>query len=92
MLVEAAAATARMKCVNDLSTQHARLTARRGTGRAQVAVAHSILVSAWMLTRDEPNQELGADWLARRNDEAHTRRLVAQLERLGHSVVLDPAA
>jgi transposase len=28
----------------------------------------------------------------RRNDEAHTRRLVAQLQRLGHTVVLDPAA
>ncbi|WP_205730022.1 IS110 family transposase [Blastococcus sp. TF02-8] len=69
MLVEAAAATARMKGVNYLSAQHARLTARRGTGRAQVAVAHSILVSAcWMLTRDEPFQELGADWLARRNE------------------------
>jgi hypothetical protein len=36
-----------------------------------------------MLTRDEPYQDLGPDWLARRNDEAHTRRLVAQLERLG---------
>ncbi len=46
MLVETAAATARMKGVNYLSAQHARLTARRGTGRAQVAVAHSILVSA----------------------------------------------
>jgi transposase len=93
MLVEAAAATARMKGTNYLSVQHARLTARRGTGRAQVAVAHSILVSAYyMLTRDEPYQELGADWLARRNTEAHTRRLVAQLEKLGHTVVLDPAA
>jgi transposase len=93
MLVEAAAATARMKGTNYLSAQHARLTARRGTGRAQVAVAHSILVSAYyMLTNDEPYRELGADWLARRNDEAHTRRLVAQLERLGHTVVLDPTA
>jgi transposase len=45
-----------------------------------------------MLTRDEPYNDLGADWLRRRNDEAHTRRLVAQLERLGHTVVLDPAA
>ena len=34
---------------------------------------------------------LGADWLARRNTEAHTRRLVAQPEKLGHTVVLDPA-
>jgi transposase len=93
MLVEAAAATARMKGTNYLSAQHARIAARRGTGRAQVAVAHSILVSAYyMLRNDEPYRELGADWLARRNTEAHTRRLVAQLEKLGHTVVLDPAA
>jgi hypothetical protein len=82
-----------MKGRNYLSTQHARLTARRGMGRAQVAVAHSILVSVYyILSRDEPYNDLGADWLARRNDEAHARRLVAQLERLGHRVVLDPAA
>ena len=62
---------------------------------AQVAVAHSILVSAyWMLTRDEPYRDLGPDWHVRRNAEAHTRRLVTQLERLGHTVALDqpPAA
>ncbi len=54
--------------------------------RAQLAVAHSIPVSAyWMLTRDQPHSDLGPDWLARRNDEAHARRLVAQLERLGHT-------
>jgi transposase len=93
MLVEAAGSVGRMKGRNYLSAQHARLTARRGMGRAAVAVAHSMLVSAYyILLRDEPYQELGADWLARRNDEAHTRRLVAQLERLGHTVVLDPAA
>jgi transposase len=45
-----------------------------------------------MLSRDEPYNDLGADWLARRNDEARARGLVAQLERLGHTVVLDPAA
>jgi transposase len=90
MLVEAAGSVGRMHGSNYLSAQHARLAKRRGTGRAQVAVAHSILVSAWhMLTKDEPYQDLGADWLARRNDEAHTRRLVAQLERLGHTVQLD---
>jgi hypothetical protein len=56
-------------------------------------VAHSILVSAYyILKNDEPYRELGADWLTRRNTEAHTRRLVAQLERLGHTVVLDPVA
>ena len=62
-------------------------------GRAQVAIARTILVSAyWMLKRDEPYHDLGADWHSRRNDEAHTRRLVAQLEHLGHTVTLSPAA
>ena len=37
--------------------------------------------------------ELGDDWFDRRNDTAaQTRRLVAQLQRLGHTVTLHPAA
>jgi transposase len=93
MLVEAAGSVGRMGGKNYLSAKHARLTRRRGMGRAQVAVAHSILVAAYyMLLRDEPYQDLGPDWHERRNREAHTRRLVAQLEHLGHTVVLDSAA
>jgi transposase len=91
MLVEAAGSVGRMKGANYLAAQHARLTSRRGRARAQVAVAHSTLVAAYyMLKNDEPYRDLGSHWLARRNDEAHTCRLVAQLERLGHTVVLDP--
>ena len=93
MLVEAAGSVGRMHGKNYLAAQHARLMRRRGMGRAQVAVAHSMLVAAyWMLKRDEPYHDLGADWHNRRNNEAHTRRLVAQLERLGHTVTLDSAA
>ena len=93
MLVEAAGSVGRMHGKNYLAAQHARLTKRRGMTRAQIAVAHSILTIAYyMLKRDEPYQDLGPEWLAKRNDEAHTRRLVAQLERLGHSVRIDPAA
>jgi transposase len=93
MLVEAAGSVGRMHGKNYLAAQHARLTRRRGMGRAQVAVAHSILVASyWMLKRDEPYHDLGADWHSRRTDEAHTRRLIAQLERLGHTVIIDPAA
>jgi transposase len=90
MLVESAGSVGRMHGKNYLAVQHARLTKRRGMGRAQVAVAHSILVAAyWMLTRDEPYRDLGPDWHVKRDAEAHTRRLVTQLERLGHSVTLD---
>jgi len=93
MLVEAAGSVGRMNGANYLSAQHARLTRRRGMGRAQVAVAHSILVCAYyILQRDEPYQDLGPDWLERRDKDAQTRRLVAQLQRLGHTVVIDPAA
>ena len=93
ILVEAAGSVGRMPGKNYLAVQHARLMKRRGMGRAQVAVAHSILVSAyWMLKRDEPYHELGADWHTRRNDQAHTRRLGRKLEHLGHTVIIDPAA
>src|SRR4051812_31957548 len=95
MLVESAGSVGRMHGKNYLDVQHARLTKRRGMGRAQVAVAHSILVSAyWMLKRDEPYRDLGPDWHVRRDAQAHTRRLVTQLERLGHTVTLQapPAA
>ena len=91
MLVEAAGSVGRMHGKNYLAVQHARLTRRRGMSRAQIAVAHSILITAYyMLKRDEPYHDLGPDWLAKRNEEAHTRRLVAQLEKLGHTVVIDP--
>jgi transposase len=42
MLVEAAGSVGRMHGKNYLAAQHARLMKRRGMGRAQVAVAHSI--------------------------------------------------
>ena len=92
MLVEAAGSASRSKNTY-LAAQQARLASRRGAKRAQVTVAHSILVSAYyMLERNEPYRDLGPDWLRHRHDQAHTRRLVAQLERLGHTVVLDPVA
>jgi transposase len=76
-----------------LGSQFARLASRRGRKRAAVAVAHSILVSAYyMLTRDEPYHDLGPQWFHHSDTQARTRRLVAQLEVLGHTVVLDPAS
>lgn len=93
MLVEAAGSVGRMHGSNYLAAQHARLVKRRGMGRANVAVAHSILVAAYhMLCRDQPYHDLGADWFDRHDKDARTRRLVNQLQRLGHTVHLDPVA
>lgn len=93
MLVEAAQSASRTKNTY-LAAQFAHIAARRGHNRAQVAVAHSILVAAyWMLVRDQPYADLGPTWLTDHGaEQARTRRLIQQLEALGHTVVLDPAA
>ena len=93
MLVEAANSAARSKHTY-LAAQHARIASRPGHNRAAMAVAHSMLVAAYyMLIRDEPYHDLGPTWLDEHaRNQASTRRLVTQLERLGHTVVLDPEA
>jgi transposase len=91
-LTEAAIAAVRTKDVY-LAAQYQRLRARRGHGRALGAVKHSILCACWhILTTGELYRELGGDYFTRRDPERATRRLVAQLERLGHQVTLQAAA
>jgi hypothetical protein len=45
-----------------------------------------------MLTTGETYRDLGGDYFTRRDPERQTRRLLAQLERLGHIVTITPAA
>jgi hypothetical protein len=45
-----------------------------------------------MLSTGETYRDLGEDFVARRNSKQTTRRLVAQLERLGHTVTIQEAA
>jgi hypothetical protein len=76
-----------------LAAQYHRLRARRGHGRALGAVKHSILCACWhMLATGEVYRELGGQYFTRRDPDRATRRLVAQLERLGHHVTLKAAA
>ena len=92
-LVEAAQAAGRSKNTY-LSAQYARVRGRRGPGRAAVAVGHSILVIVWhLLSTGEMYTDPGGDYFdRRRTSTAHQRRLVAQLEAMGHKVTLEPAA
>jgi transposase len=91
-LLEAAKAAAKTKNTY-LAAQYVRLRARRGANRATMAVAHSILTAAWhMLSTGETYADLGADYFARRDPTRQTKRLVAQLEQLGHTVTLQEAA
>jgi hypothetical protein len=45
-----------------------------------------------MLATGELYNDLGGDYIARRDPERQTRRLVAQLERLGHRISLQKRA
>jgi transposase len=77
-----------------LRSQFWRIAGRRGKNKAAVAVGHSILVIAWHILADQADyHELGGDWFAQRhNTAARQRWLVAQLEALGNTVTLTPAA
>ena len=91
-LTEAAQANTRSRDTY-LSAQYRRLKPRRGHKKAIGAVKHSIIVAAWhMLQTGEVYREAGGDYFTRLDPQKHARRLVAQLERLGHTVTLQEAA
>jgi transposase len=91
-LIEAAKAASRTRDTY-LAAQYQRLRIRRGANKATTAIAHSMLVAAWhMLQTGEIYTDPGSDYYTRRDPEKTTRRLIAQLERLGHTVTLQPAA
>jgi transposase len=74
-----------------LSTQFKRLAARRGSKRALIAVAHSLLVIGYHLqSRGCDYQELGGDYFDHLHAERLKRHLVKRLESLGVSVTLQP--
>ena len=75
-----------------LQAQYLRLRPRVGHGCALGAVKHSILCAIWhMLQTGELYNDLGGEYFRHRNPERQTRRLVAQLEALGHTVTLQEA-
>src|SRR3954454_20566509 len=76
-----------------LQALYRRKKAQIGHAKALGAVKHSIICACWhMLSNGELYNDLGGDYYARRNPERQTKRLVAQLERLGHTVTLTHTA
>jgi transposase len=78
---------------NYLAAQFHRLARRRGTHKAVVAVAHSVLVILYAMLRDRrPYSDLGPDYFDRL-DRAHIERQhVRRLEQLGYHVTLTPGS
>jgi transposase len=93
VLGEAAVAAGRTDSF--LGERYRRIARRRGKNRAIVAVGRSILVIVWHLLSD-PNlryHDLGAGFYDTRvNAERAKRNHIRQLEALGYTVTLQPAA
>jgi transposase len=71
--------------------QYHRLRGRRGSKRAMVAVAHSILVVVYyLLSRHVSYQELGGNYFDERERQMVEKRAVRRLEKLGYQVQLVP--
>ena len=94
-MVEVSWAAIRVK-ESFLRARYHRLAARRGKKRAIVAIARTILANIWyMLTRREPYQELGGDYLDQRRKDRSIDYHIRQVEKLtGGKVVVNtqPAA
>lgn len=90
-----AAAVAAGRTNTFLGQRYRRIARRRGTRRAIVAVGRSILVIIWHLLSDPTIRfhDLGPDFYQTRIDaERRKRTHIRQLEALGYTVTLQPAA
>jgi transposase len=92
-LTEAAQAAARTKGTY-YSAQYSRIARRRGSNKATVAVANSMLSTLWhLLTTGAIYQDPGADYFQRRHDPAvEAKRLARRIEALGYDVNLTQKA
>src|SRR6201988_282356 len=93
ILGEAAAGAARTDSF--LGERYRRIARRRGRKRALVAVGRSILIIVWHLLADPDSHyaDLGADHFTKHvNPDTKKRNHIRQLEALGYTVTLTPAA
>lgn len=90
-LVQAAWAAIKVKG-SYLQAQFQRLRARRGTKKAIVAVAASMLTAAWHMLRDGTEwQDLGAAHFDRADMTKTANRLIRRLQQIGYKVEAIPA-
>jgi transposase len=92
LLVQAAHSASHQKhCY--LAEQYRRLAKRRGSKRAALAVAHSILVIIYHLLKNQTTyREKGETFFEERDRQGMEKRLVRQLSSLGYHVELQPIA
>src|SRR4030095_12670479 len=73
-----------------LCAKYRRLVRRLGKKKALIAVAHTLTVIIYnVLVRNEPYNELGADYFDRKLPDRQRKYLVKRLEALGYTVTLE---
>jgi transposase len=73
--------------------RHRRLTKRRGTKRATMAVGHSQLCVVYEMLKNQTRfADLGGDYFQTRNKDQATSRMVARLQAMGYKVTLQNEA
>jgi transposase len=91
-LVQAAWGAARSKGTY-LQAQYFRIKARRGSKKAAIAVAASIVTAAWHMLRDGTfYNDLGPNYFQSRDKAKAAKKLAKRLELLGYEVSLREAA
>jgi len=93
-LIEAALGAARAGRTrpNFFSARYSRLAAHRGSRKAAMAVAHSILIAVYHMLRDGTYfKDLGPGHWDDHHREAVARRSVERLRRLGYAVTIAEA-
>jgi len=76
-----------------LAARYHRLVPHKGKKKAIIAVCHTMLIAVYyVLKKQVPYQDLGADYFARRNQNAIERRCLRQLNQLGYEVQLSRTA
>ena len=92
VLVQCAWGAARTKGTY-YQAQFFRLKARRGPKKAAIAVAASLLTAAYhMLKNGTFHQDLGADFLVKRDKARIVTKLASRIKDLGYDVSFTPAA
>lgn len=90
-LCNAAIAASRKKD-SFFKAKYHKLKSRRGGAKAALAIAHKLLVCIYhILATGTVYQDLGADYLDKRNAQREAARLVCKLKALGFHAELTPA-
>jgi len=92
LLVQAAHSASHQKR-SYLAEHYRRIAKRRGSKRAAIALAHTILVIIYhLLSNHTTYQEKGETFFEEQERQGAEKRLVRQLSRLGYDVTLQPIA